>query len=170
MTINKKKYENLILALCRGAGGSISGKKKFAKLLYFVDFDNFEYKESMKSVTGDIYRALPMGPVPNAFMTIVSTLESKGLLKHETKKLGVGYRDCEVFEALAEPDMSCFTDEERSIVDRVIRKYVNLSGGQLEILSHEEAPWLGTNPYEEIIYELAFYRGTDFSDVLATTC
>ena len=79
--INQKKYENVILYLCRGLGGSISGKKKLAKLLYYVDFDHFEYRESMKSVTGDKYKAWRMGPVPEHYMDIVSKLEKEGKLK-----------------------------------------------------------------------------------------
>lgn len=167
MGVNEKKYENLILALCKGLGGSVFGKKKLAKLLYFVDFDSFEYKESMKSITGDTYKALPMGPVPDTFMEIIEKLVETGRIKQETKRVADGYRDCEVFTAVSDPDETCFNSDELTILNRVIRKYGGLNGGQLETLSHSEAPWLATEQYKEIFYELAFYRGTDFSDVLA---
>jgi len=41
----------------------------------------------------------------------------------------------------------------------------HLNGTQLEELSHAEAPYIGTELRSEIPYELAFYRGTDFSDL-----
>ncbi|MBQ9019730.1 hypothetical protein IJ096_00145 [Candidatus Saccharibacteria bacterium] len=60
-----------------------------AKLLYYVDFDHYEYKKSMKSITGE----------------------------------------------------------------------------QLEILTHQEAPFIATEPNQDIDYELAFYRGTNFNEL-----
>ncbi|MGB2632132.1 MAG: hypothetical protein WBC48_04425, partial [Minisyncoccales bacterium] len=58
MALNRKKYQNAILYLCQKLKGEVRGKKKLAKLLYFVDFGLYE--KDQKSVTGDIYRALPM--------------------------------------------------------------------------------------------------------------
>ena len=45
-----------------------------------------------------------------------------------------------------------------------MKKYSHLNGTALEILSHQEAPWLAKAHREEIPFELAFYRDTDFSD------
>jgi len=39
--ISEKKYKEIILYLAEKLGGEIRGKKKLAKLLYFVDFDFF---------------------------------------------------------------------------------------------------------------------------------
>ena len=57
-----------------------------------------------------------------------------------------------------------FSKEERQILDRVILKYGNLSGKQLEDLTHAEAPYIGTAPNQEIAYELAYYRGTNMDE------
>jgi len=54
-----------------------------------------------------------------------------------------------------------FSKEEQQILDNVILKYGNLSGKQLEDLTHAEAPYIGTAPNQEIAYELAFYRGSN---------
>ena len=51
------------------------------------------------------------------------------------------------------------------MLDRIAIKYGQLNGKQLEELSHAEAPFIGTELKKEIPYELAFYRGTDFSDL-----
>lgn len=163
--INQKKYENVILYLCRGLGGSISGKKKLAKLLYYVDFDHFEYRESMKSVTGDKYKAWRMGPVPEHYMDIVSKLEKEGKLKKRSVPSEIrGMNPTEVFETEVDPDESVFSEDEKYILDRVIKKYGGLTGKQLEVLTHQEAPFVATDQSEEIAYELAFYRGTEFEN------
>ncbi len=46
MTLKKDKYQEVILYLCQKLGGEIRGKKKLAKLLYFVDFDFYEKKDN----------------------------------------------------------------------------------------------------------------------------
>ncbi|MCL2085821.1 Panacea domain-containing protein [Candidatus Saccharibacteria bacterium] len=162
-----KKYENLILYICDSLGGSVDGKKKLAKLLYYIDFDRYEYKESMINISGDTYKAWKMGPVPDKYMNIVSKLVKSGKLKHTTRDLVCYYHKQEIFTSTVKPDVSQFDKDDIVVIDRVIKKYGGLSGKQLETLTHQEAPYLSTDPNEEIAYELSFYRGTDFSDVLA---
>lgn len=165
MFTSTKKYENAILYLCQQQGGVLRGKKKLAKLLYYVDFDRYEYKESTQSVTGDVYKALPMGPFPDHFMTAVRKLEKTGKLKVKTEESAPGYNPTEVYECVVEPDLSVFDDDERAILQRVTTLYGHLNGKQLEDLTHAEAPYVGTKLSEEILYDLAFYRGTDFSEL-----
>jgi len=166
--IDKAKYSNLILLLCRELGGSVAGKKKLAKLLYYVDFDRYEYKESMRTVTGDVYEAWPMGPVPQRYMEVVDQLEADGLLKRSSRRLRPGYKSQEIYTAESDADVSVFDADDRAVIDRVVRKYGNLDGTQLEALTHREAPWVGTEPRGQISFGLAFYRGTIFDDALAT--
>lgn len=148
--------------MARKSGGKIRGKKKLAKLLYFVDFDFFEKKEA--SITNDVYCAFPMGPLPQAMDSVVSEMGRDGLIQIEKVPTGSGLAETEVYTALSEPDVSVFNNDEIEILDRVVEKYTNLNGKQLEDLSHAEAPYLATEPFQEIAYELAFYRDTDFNN------
>lgn len=161
MAINRKKYQNAILYLCQKLKGEVRGKKKLAKLLYFVDFGLYE--KDQKSITGDIYRALPMGPVPMQLEKIIGEMEDKKLISIEKIEEHQGYLPTEIYRCKSEADISAFDDEERKMLDRIIVQYGHLTGKQLEELSHAEAPYVGTESYKEIPYELAFYRGTDFS-------
>lgn len=165
--INQSKYENAILYLCENLGGSIFGKKKLAKLLYYIDFDNFEYKESMRSITGDQYDAWKMGPVPEQYTRVINAMVKNGKLKRSQQTNPGSMRPTEIFTANAAADLSEFTDDEKYIMSRVVKKYGNLDGKQLEALTHAEAPYIATEPSQQISYELAFYRGTDFRDVVA---
>jgi len=162
MAINRKKYQNAVLYLCQKLKGEVRGKKKLAKLLYFADFDLYEKEQ--KTITGDTYRALPMGPVPTALTEITADMQKKNLLRVEQVQEREGYNPTEVYRCISEPDLTVFNVEEKTMLDRVILKYGHLTGKQLEELSHAEAPYVGTKLREEIPYELAFYRGTDFGD------
>lgn len=163
MALDRKKYQNAILYLCRQLGGEIRGKKKLAKLLYFVDFDLYEKRQ--RPLTGDIYRAFPMGPFPSALEDITAEMVEKKLLTVKNVEERDGYNATETYHCIAEPDSSAFDVEEKNMLDRVVTKYGHLNGKQLEELSHAEAPYVGTELRKDIPYELAFYRGTDFSDV-----
>lgn len=157
MAIHETKYENLILYLAEKLGGEIRGKKKLAKLLYFVDFDFFEKHE--RPITGDLYKALPMGPFPTHMPQVIAALEADDrIAKSMMQEFDI---PTEIYRAKTKPDLSIFTADELQLIDLVIEKYGKLSGKQLEDLTHAEAPYIATEPNQEIIYELAFYRGTD---------
>lgn len=159
--ISEKKYQEIILYLAEKLGGKIKGKKKLAKLLYFVDFDFFEKFE--KSLTGDIYKALPMGPFPITMEKVLAGMVKEKRITIKFEKEKADYNPTEIYLA-KEKIAGNFTKEERQILDRVILKYGHLSGKQLEDLSHAEAPYIGTAPNQEIAYELAFYRGTNLDN------
>ena len=156
--ISEKKYQKIILYLAEKLGGEIKGKKKLAKLLYFVDFDFFEKFE--KSLTGDVYKALPMGPFPVTMEKVLSDMVKEKRITIKLEKERADYNPTEIYKT-KEKMAGNFSKEEQQILDRVILKYGHLTGKQLEDLSHAEAPYIGTAPNQEIAYELAFYRGTN---------
>jgi len=162
MSLHRKKYQNAVLYFCQKLKGEVRGKKKLAKLLYFADFDLYE--KIQKSITGDVYRALPMGPVPVALEEITVEMAKKKMLGIKRVEEREGYNATEIYKCLIEPDLSVFDEEEKKMLDRIVVKYGHLNGKQLEELSHAEAPYVGTELRKEIPYELAFYRGTDFSN------
>jgi uncharacterized phage-associated protein len=162
-SIDAKKYESVVLYLAKKLGGEIHGKKKLAKLLYFVDFDFFEKHE--KSVTGDIYKALPMGPFPEHMSEIVKLLQDEKKMTVETIPEHERYHPTEVYKLTAtDIDEKRLSPDEKGMLDYVVEKYGRMNGKELEVLTHAEAPYIGTAPGQEIAYELAFYRGTSLSD------
>ena len=163
MSLHRKKYQNAVLYLCQKLNGEVRGKKKLEKLLYFADFDLYE--KSQKSITGDVYYALPMGPVPSALEEITTEMIKNKILSVEHIEEREGYNPTEVYKYLTDPDFFVFNNEEINMLDRIVIKYGHLNGKQLEELSHAEAPYIGTELRKEIPYELAFYRGTDFSEI-----
>ena len=159
--ISEKKYKEVILYLAQKLGGEIKGKKKLAKLLYFVDFDFFE--KFQKSLTGDTYKALPMGPFPVTMEKVLADMASEKKIIIKLEKERTDYNPTEIYR-VKEKSETIFSKDERNILDRVILKYGHLNGKQLEDLTHAEAPYIGTAPNQEIAYELAFYRGTNLDE------
>lgn len=159
--ISEKKYQEIILYLAEKLGGEIRGKKKLAKLLYFVDFDFFE--KFQKSLTGDIYKALPMGPFPVTMEKVLTDMTNNKKIVIKLSRERDDYNPTEIYQA-KEKTKSVFAKDELQILDRVVLKYGHLTGKQLEDLTHAEAPYIGTAPNQEIAYELSFYRGTNLDE------
>lgn len=161
-TIDKAKYKNTILFLCDKLGGKIEGKKKLYKLLYYVDFDRYQYNESMKSVTGEVYKKLPMGPVPDHGKDLLVEMSNDGILDISTEEQYPGFLPTTVYSSSVKPDMDVFDKDDIAILHMVAAKYGHLNGKQLEDLTHNEAPYIASDDMCEIPYELTFYRNTDF--------
>ncbi|MDR0957347.1 MAG: SocA family protein, partial [Candidatus Nomurabacteria bacterium] len=118
-----KKYENAILYICSQLGGSLRGKKKLAKLLYYLDFDRYEFNESMRSVTGDTYVAWKMGPVPEHFKEALSDVVKKGSIEITQEKESDSLLPTEIYTAKTDPDMSVFDDDDKAMLSRIVKKY-----------------------------------------------
>lgn len=155
--LDKDKYKAAFLYISN-ALGKVEGKKKAYKLFYYLDFDFYEAYE--KSFTGDIYKALPMGPVPVYFDAIVEELINEGKIAVKKTRMSPMYdNDTIIFEPKKNPSYS-FTNEEKKMLDRIIKLYGQQTGKSLELLSHSEAPYNAVNPYQVIPYEYSIYRDT----------
>jgi uncharacterized phage-associated protein len=147
-------------------GGKIEGKIKLAKLLYYVDFDHFQYKESMKSITGDTYIAKEMGPVPARLDDVIDYSVRSGKLEIETTQLFGLSNEINIFNAKQLTNLRPFLLDEQLIIRLDARRLGHYNGAQLTGLSHHEAPFVATPLGSRIDYELAFYREEKF-DCLA---
>jgi uncharacterized phage-associated protein len=166
--IDMEKYGNVILFLCNELGGKVGGKIKLAKLLYYVDFDHFQYKESMKSITGDTYIAREMGPVPAHLDEAIDYSVRSGKIEIETAQLFGLSNEMNFFNAKQLTNLRPFLLDEQLIIRLDARRLGHYNGAQLTGLSHHETPFVATPLNSTIDYELAFYRDDEFgSDNLA---
>jgi len=161
------KYDKLLLLLLAKLNGEIKGKKRIWKMLYFLDFDMFEYDN--RSITDDVYEKYPMGPKPRNIEQKLLELQKGGFIKTNKAKLGEDYNDMYVYrlknkftkEEIKEIE-SAFDKKEQFIIKRVLRLYGNKNGSELENISHNEAPFNAVKLYQLMDYELSFYRDTEF--------
>jgi len=156
-TLNKDKYKAAVLYMANSLK-EIDGMKKAYKLLYFLDFDFYEAYE--KPFTGDVYKALPMGPAPVYFEGIIDELVSENKIKIEKVRMSPHHdNDTVIYKPLSGTDYK-FSDQEKKMLDRVISIYGKQTGKALEILSHSEAPYNAVDLFQVIPYEYSFYRDT----------
>lgn len=155
--LDKDKYKAAFLYIAN-ALGRVEGKKKAYKLFYYLDFDFYEAYE--KSFTGDIYKALPMGPVPVYFDAIVEELVQENKVTVKKIKMSPTHdNDTVIFEPKVNSSYS-FTGEEKKMLDRIVKLYGQQTGKSLELLSHSEAPYNAVGQYQVIPYEYSIYRDT----------
>lgn len=155
--LDKEKYKAAFLYLLEKLG-KIEGKKKAYKLLYFLDFDFYEAYD--RPFTGETYTALPMGPAPRYFDGIAEELQKEGLIEIVKSKTQPYHENDTVIFSPKKIIKSHFSGEEQKMLDRVVKVYGNLTGKDLENLSHEQAPYAAVSLYDVIPYEFSYYRDT----------
>lgn len=156
-TLDKEKYKDAFLYIVNSIG-EVDGMKKAYKLLYFLDFDFYEAYE--KPFTGEVYKALQMGPAPMYFSGIIDELIKEGKVKiNKVRMSPVHDNDTVVYKPLTKPKYK-FSTNEKKMLDRIVKLYGNSTGKDLEVLSHSEAPYNAVDLYQIIPYEYSFYRDT----------
>lgn len=156
-TLDKEKYKAALLYIANSLG-EIEGMKKAYKLFYYLDFDFYEAYE--KPFTGEVYKALEMGPVPIYFTGIVEELVKEGKIQIKKVRQSHMHENATViYKPLVKTEYN-FTNEEKKMLDRIIKLYGNQAGKTLEQLSHAEAPYNAVDTYQIIPYEYSIYRDT----------
>lgn len=154
--IDKEKYKQAILFLLNGpANNSLLGKVKLFKLLYYIDFDH--YQNFKTSVTGDIYRKLPYGPVGDNAASILSEMESNELLRVSTKPVG-NYSQYMFTSLESRVNLNVFLPSEITTLNQIVEDWANRTTNEIVAATHGEAPWRAVDIGAEIPYSLAFYR------------
>ena len=120
---------------------------KLMKLIWYADA--LSYKRRGHSISGLVYRALPMGAVPVAYESIVA-LSS---VRYEEIDMGdgTGYR----FLPADNEEYSYLTSEDREILDAVIRRFGRASKSVIVETMHREDAYAETAPNDIIRFGYA---------------
>lgn len=154
------KFRNVLLYILeRCAGKPNVGETVLYKLLYFADFNYYEYYE--EHLSGARYRKLPYGPVPQDFQVIINQMIQESLLKR-VKTEYHKYTQTR-YLPLVKPNLTLLKASEKDILDKVIDQMSDWSATSISEYSHRDMPWLASKDGEEINYELVFYRETPYS-------
>ncbi len=151
------KLKNIILYILEKCAGKPNvGETVLYKLLYFIDFDNFEINN--KSISGLDYVHLQYGPVPVAqqYSLVIEEMKSK----QELKIIIQNYFGLKIkrYINLVTYNIDSLYSKETKIIDDVIGSLSNMSASQIEEYSHGDAPWQLTNDKEIIPYNLVSKR------------
>jgi uncharacterized phage-associated protein len=151
-TFNPEKFASTVAYMAQRVPGLKT--KQICKLLYFADKEHL--LRYGRTITGDVYCALPQGHIP-----------SKGLdaINGKAKKVGkyavgcvrrYGHLTGAEFVVDHEPDMKVFSRSDRKVLDEIIDKMGDLTASALERKSHNEPSWRKTEPNGRVDFELFF--------------
>ncbi len=148
--LNIVKYENAVLYFLHYCNNKYLGMTKLYKLLYYLDFISF--RDHGKSVTGDIYRRLPYGPVGIQVEAILEELGRKNSI--DSSKISSEY-DKVIFNVKDGVDLMVFTEKERMLLKNISNHFLHYTTAKIVNQSHAEAPWLYTDPFQKIDYKFS---------------
>lgn len=157
-----KKLKNVILYILEKCAGKPNlGETVLYKLLYFIDFNNFEING--QSISGLDYIHLQYGPVPVAiqYSPVIETMKAE----QELKIIISDYFGLKIkrYINLIGHDLDSLNSKETKVIDDVIASLANMSAAQIEEYSHGDAPWQLTGNKEVIPYNLVFKRQTPYA-------
>ena len=122
-------------------------KVKLMKMLWYADA--LSYKRHGHSMTGMVYKALPMGAVPLQYDLII---DLKGIAYEEVDFAeGSGYR----FIASANKEYAHLSEEDKNVLDKIIDVFGNSSKDQIVELMHREEAYIETASNDIIQYKYA---------------
>lgn len=122
-------------------------KVKLMKLLWYADF--LSYKKNNCSITGMIYKAMPMGAVPVAHKSIINL---KGIIYEEVEfENGTGYK----FIPCDNKEYNSLTKEDVRILDMIIEIFGKATKEQIVQKMHNEMAYKITKVGEILSYEYA---------------
>jgi uncharacterized phage-associated protein len=113
---------------------------KAYKLLWLAD--RYHLRQYGRTITGDVFYALPHGVVPS---------DAKNVVEHQKTRIFNDFEYCDKYikrigkyhyQAITEPDVLEFSDSDQDALDKVLRSYGSFDQYQLEELSHNFPEWL----------------------------
>lgn len=159
-SLQMNKLRNILLYILeRCAGKPNVGDNMLNNLLYFADFNHYEFYE--EQLSGATYLKLPYGPVPLMLDLLYNQMiENKQLKRIKTNYLGqIQIR----YLPLKKADLTAFKASEKVVIDKVIDQMSDWSADAISDYVTGDIPWLASKAGEVIDYELVFYRELPYS-------
>lgn len=148
-----KKFAELILEVCnQSKDDNHCGSVKLNKLLFFIDFN--AYATLGHSISGQTYRKLKHGPVPEQILPVLQEMMNNGDIEKEQKLVYDYTMNTIVANRVANTAM--FTKDELTLIETTINKYKDKNGRDVERISHDFIGWGIANLKEEIPYQTVY--------------
>ncbi|MGF6947860.1 putative zinc finger/helix-turn-helix YgiT family protein [Neobacillus sp. B4I6] len=124
-------------------------KVKLMKLLWYSDA--LAYKRYGNSITGLVYKHLPLGAVPIAHEDILDISRDAINIHEEYFDDYIAYR----IESKTPVNLSYLSEEELDVLNEVIRKFDTVGSRKISDYMHEEEAYIYTKDNQIIPYSLA---------------
>lgn len=123
-------------------------KVKLMKMLWYSDV--LDFIENGCSMSGMVYQHEPMGALPIGHYSLMN-LENLNV----KEEMGYNYDTMLHVYPTANMDYSVLDDKEKTILDKVVEKFVDYKAKDIIDYMHEEKAYIETNPGEIIPFSLA---------------
>lgn len=112
---------------------------KIFKILYFADREHFS--KYSRSITEDTYIAMDDGPVPSNLYDIFKAMRGDGFFAKNVQQFTPYFKvvDYYFIEPLKEADLDCLSQSDIEELDDSLKKYGDLSYGEIREKSHDYA-------------------------------
>lgn len=139
MIRDTKKIIQALTYLAGKEDDKVMNNMKAYKLLWLAD--RYHLRQTGRTITGDVYYAMPHGIVPS---------DAKCVIENEKTKLRnpKGYRDRYIankgaheFMALTDADLQVFSDSDQEALDKVYELFGGMNAKQLSELPHRFPEW-----------------------------
>ena len=126
-------------------------KTNLNKLLFYSDMTAYFLRG--EGMSGATYVNMPFGPVPDHVEAVIDALVANGTLtRKDVPEIG---KNAVRFEMGYEGADSGLSEDDRRVLDWVLKTYGDMGAGELSELSHRERAYRDTRPLEPIAYEYA---------------
>lgn len=161
-TPNEEKFKELILYIITKTEGDPSfGAIRLNKALFFADL--FAYGQLGRSITGQEYQKLEMGPAPRRLVPVRDEMiESEDVVT--AKRAFKGYTQHRLV-AMREPNLSEFSGAEIALVDELLSLMKGKTGKEVSDMSHGFLDcWDGVPLHETIPLSVVFVTNRDLTE------
>ena len=143
----RDKFKTLVHYICaQSHDPSVLGATKLNKVLWYSDV--LSYLRTGTTITNETYIKQQFGPVPKHILPVMEELESEGAIAvRDVEYYGYPKRE---FVALNEPDISTFTPNEISIVDKILDVVCHKHTATSISMASHDAVWKLAEIGEEI--------------------
>ncbi len=133
--------------------GNTVTKTKLNKLLFYIDF--LSYRELGHSLTGAVYVKLPYGPCPDGFQMALDIMEKNGTVSIIERYLENSDAVTYIIHTGSRFNNIQLSDDEKEIVDFVVKNLGNKRASELSGMSHKEKAYIDSTDRGKIDYALA---------------
>lgn len=120
-------------------GRKVNSMKAY-KLLWLAD--RYHLRQCGRTITGDIFYALPHGVVPSDAKNVVEHQNTHFFTNEEYRNKYIKRLGKYCYQAIAEPDVMVFSDSDQDALDKILQVYGTFDQYKLEKLSHKFPEWL----------------------------
>lgn len=139
MVRDTRKIIQALTYLAGKEDDKVMDNMKAYKLLWLAD--RYHLRQTGRTITGDVYYAMPRGIVPSDAKCVLENAKTKMRNPKGYKERFIANKGNHEFMALADPDLKVFSDSDQEALDKVYDMYGGMDALELSELSHRFPEW-----------------------------